>query len=115
MGQNIVSHKDDWFKFKNPYMGDREVISFLQRRIIVASICYYQFNISPITDFTYEKISRQLIRCMKQADEEDVKKSDYYYVFKDYDGSTGFDLYYRLNERDREYLKRIAWNVKGGN
>ena len=33
------------------------------------------------------------------------------FVFKDYDGSTGFDLYYKLTDKDKEYLLRIANNL----
>ena len=103
---------DDWYDFSsNPYMSDAAKISFLQRRVLVASICYYQFNGSPISDYTYARISYQLLRLMKKADKKEVERSDYWYVFKDYDGSTGFDLSYKLTDKDKEYLLRIANNV----
>ena len=108
-----MSKKDneDWFHFRNPYMSDAAKISFLQRRILVASICYYQFDGSPISDYVYERISKQLLRLTEAADVEERERSEYWYVFHDYDGSTGFDLFYRLTEKDKRYLLQIANNV----
>lgn len=84
-------------------------INYLQRRIIVASILYYEMDWSPIDDSTYEKFNRQLVSLIK--DYPDIQNTEYGYCMYDYDGSTGFDLYSRLNEFDREYLTKIARNI----
>lgn len=40
-----------------------------------------------------------------------MAKTEYGYVFYDFDGSTGFDLINRLNKADREKIERIATYV----
>lgn len=101
-----------WFKWANPYWSDILKVSFLQRRIIVASIMYYQLDGSTIDDIVYERISKQLLSMMKEMPKEELEKTDYWYCMKDYDGSTGFHLYYSLNDKDKEYLTKIARIVK---
>jgi hypothetical protein len=39
---------------------------------------------------------------------ENVEESTYWYVYHDFDGSTGYHLYGRLNEKDKEYLTFLA-------
>lgn len=90
-------------------------INYLQRRIIVASILYYQMDWSPISDKTYEEFNKQLVNLLKEI--PDIKETEYGYCMYDYDGSTGFDLYSRLNEHDKEYLTHIAqliFKLNGG-
>lgn len=84
-------------------------INYLQRKIIVSSILYYDFNESPISDKEYDEISKQLVEL--QSKYPDITESQYYYVFYDFDGSTGFDLRDRLNDKDKEYLVQFAMNV----
>lgn len=84
-------------------------INYLQRRIIVASILYYEMDWSPIDDATYEKFNRQLVSLIK--DYPNIESTEYGYCMYDYDGSTGFDLYSRLNEKDKKYLTNIAKNI----
>lgn len=95
------------------YWDEAVKISYLQRRIIVHSIIYYVQGSSVITDQQFDALSRQLVRMQKEASEEELKKSTYYYAMYDFDGSTGFDLYDRLNEHDKEYLMQIANIVRG--
>ena len=89
-------------------------IEYLQRRIIIASYLYYEKDWSPIDDWTYEELSKQLMDLMQGFD---IALTHYGYVFTDYDGSTGFDLFYKLNEEDKEHLTYIAniiYEVKHG-
>ncbi len=55
---------------------------------------------------------------LKNENPEEYEKSQYFYCMKDFDGSTGFDLYDRLNNHDKQYLQQIAntviKNYKGG-
>jgi len=99
------------------YLSVKQKMSALQRFLIVHSILYYYFNESVISDKKYDKYSRLLVELKKQNKSE-YKETDYYYCMKDFDGSTGFDLYDRLNNHDREYLTKIAnsvlKNYKGG-
>lgn len=84
-------------------------INFLQRKIILNSIAYYELNTNKLTDKQYDELSRQLVAM--QAGYPNIMETQYGYVFYDFDGSTGFDLYHRLNKHDKEYLYNIACHV----
>lgn len=49
-----------------------------------------------------------------------LEQTQYWYAMYDFDGSTGFDIYSRLNKRDQTYLWAIAqqvsvrWKTSGG-
>jgi hypothetical protein len=81
-------------------------VNHLQRKIILCSICYYEFNFSPVSDFQYDEWSHQLVELMRDC--ENVEESTYWYVYHDFDGSTGYHLYGRLNDKDKEYLTFLA-------
>lgn len=93
------------------YWDDSTKISYLQRRVIVYSIMYYEMDESCTSDKQYDAISQQLVQLQKQCDVEQWKKSTYYYAMYDFDGSTGFDIPSRLTKHDREHLGQIATMV----
>lgn len=80
-------------------------INFLQRKIILNAIAYYELNTNRLSDKEYDDLSRQLVEMQKCVD---MQKTQYGYVMYDFDGTTGFDLYSRLNEHDKHYLMHIA-------
>ena len=80
-------------------------INHLQRKIILNSIVYYLFDESPLSDRTYDGLCRQLVEMHEEYG--DISDTEYGYVMYDFDGTTGFDLYYRLTEEDREYFLKI--------
>lgn len=86
-------------------------IEYLQRKIILNSIAYYELNTNKLTDKQYDELSRQLVDMQKGVD---IKDTQYGYIFYDFDGTTGFDLYPRLNDYDKKYLYNIACHVCGG-
>ena len=90
------------------YWSDSAKISYLQRRIIVYSIMYYENDESCVSDAEYDSISRQLAAMQKQVSQEELEKTTYYYAMFDFDGSTGFDIPARLLKKDRAYLTRLA-------
>lgn len=90
------------------YWDDSVKISYLQRRILVYSIMYYENNESCISDYDYDTLSHQLVHMQQSVDENEFKKSSYYYAMYDFDGSTGFHLPARLTKKDREWLEKIA-------
>ena len=94
------------------YWDASTIISFLQRHIIVHSILYYELNTTVISDSEFDLLSKQLLHLQSKAKEEELEKSQYYYVFYDFDGNTGFDLWYRLKDSDKEYLLSISKQVK---
>ena len=96
--------------FNNPYLETFEKISLLQRWIIVHSIIYYELNRNVVSDKMFDENCLQLVD-MKVNYPMSYKKSEYYYCMKDFDGTTGFDLFGRLIFKDREYLTNIAQYV----
>lgn len=85
-------------------------INFLQRKIILNSILYYEYDMNSLPDNFYDDICRQLVDYQKQYSEigNIFEDSEYGYVYYDFDGSTGYHLYGRLNEDDRKYLDLIT-------
>lgn len=81
-------------------------IEYLQRKIILNSIAYYMFDRSPLSDRSYDELSRQLVQM--QAEYNDISETQYGYVMYDFDGTTGFDLYDKLRTEDKKYLVMIA-------
>lgn len=88
------------------------IISWLQRRIIVYSIMYYEMSESCITDKSFDELSHQLVELMNSNPKEVLEQTTYWYAMYDFDGSTGFDIPDRLTESDREYLTTIASHVQ---
>ena len=94
-------------KFTNPYWSNKLRISSLQRWVIVQSIIYYELNGSIVTDKVFDENARQLVQMQKDFPNE-AKESEYWYLFYDFDGTTGFDLYGRLKQKDKQYLMQQA-------
>lgn len=84
-------------------------ISFLQRVVLIHSYLYY-IKDSPVwSDKKFDEISKQLVH--EQSKHSSVwieQETQYGYVFYDFDGSTGFDLWYKLQESDKQRIKQIA-------
>lgn len=91
---------------------DSTKISFLQRVVLIHSILYYELNTTVISDSDFDLLSKQLLHLQNRANKDELKKSQYYYVFYDFDSNTGFDLWYRLKASDKKYLLSIAKQVK---
>lgn len=82
-------------------------ISYLERFIILHSIIYYHLNSNVISDSKYDEYAKYLEKLIK-LNEKEFKQSQYYYAFIDYSSATGFDLYDKLNDKDKKYLYKIA-------
>ena len=87
-------------------------INFLQRKIILNAIAYYELDSPKLSDREYDELSRQLAELQKDID---IQQTQYGYVMYDFDGTTGFDLYHRLSLSDKKYFMNIALNIFGGN
>lgn len=94
-------------KFPNPYWSARLKINALQRWILIHSILYYELNESIVSDRTFDDNEHQLVR-MQREFPESAKQSRWWYIFKDFDGSTGFDLYKKCNEADKKLHMQYA-------
>ena len=86
-----------------------ERCSFLQRKIIINSIIYYELDDNIISDQQFDKMCKNLLKGIQYT--KNYERSDYFYVFYDFDGSTGFHLYHRLEDDDKEYLMHLAEHV----
>lgn len=62
-----------------------------QRQILVHSFLYYQLDTSIIEDHTFDKWCKELADWQKENPEL-AKKTVFYEDFKDFDGSSGYDL-----------------------
>lgn len=106
--EELLKHRIDFSKPPCIYWSDSTKISYLQRKIIVWSIMYYEHGESCVPDVVYDAVSYQLVELQKNASKEEVRASTYYYAMHDFDGSTGFDIPSRLTRHDKEYLTHIA-------
>lgn len=89
----------------------QDYIDFLQRFIIVHSYIYYEMNNNVISDKYYDEKAKELTK-LKTEYPELWKQSMYYEQFgNDYNGSTGFTLYYDLDEHQKEIIRAIAKSI----
>lgn len=95
-------------KFGNPYMHIGEKISVIQRLIILHSYIYYELDDSAITDREYDKLCNRYLEIVLKVSRDTLSKTDYYDVMVDFDGSTGFDLYGKLTDKQQAIIKSIA-------
>ena len=69
----------------------RELIRRRRRQILIHSCMYYRLGTSIWTDKRYDECSRELVEL--QAQYPNISKTvEYYEDFKDWDGTTGFNL-----------------------
>lgn len=90
------------------YWDEKNKISYLQRVVIINSVLYYEKNCSIISDKEFDEVARKLT---VMRSKKEYKESDYYYCMKDFDGTTGFDLYYRLKSKDKEIINVIVNSI----
>ena len=96
-----------------------ERINQRQRQIFVHSCLYYRFDQSIIDDHTYDRWSKELAE-LQRDNPEAARQSVYYEYFKDFDGSSGFDLPIHLEEVVRkanqliDYLRKQTKINEGG-
>ena len=95
-----------------PYWTDKLKIDFLQRVVLIHSYLYYEKSITIWLDKKYDEIAEQLTNIQNKHSEEWIKnKTQYGYVFYDFDGTTGFDLWYRLKNNDKKYINMLSETV----
>lgn len=86
----------------------QDIIDNLQRKIMLHSYIYYELDDCVISDHDYDNLGHQLVR-YKEEYPDLWKKSKYYKQFGDeYNGSTGFDLYSKLEPEQKTIIQHIA-------
>lgn len=65
-----------------------------------------------VSDRVFDNNCKQLVKLISKN--KDIhKRTDLYYIYHDFDGSTGFDLYHRLNKKDKlKYKKKALSAIK---
>lgn len=91
-----------------PYMTLAMRISIMQRAIIINSIRYYEMSNPLMPDRDFDIACKTLIDMYNKATNEELELTDYWYCMHDFDGTTGYDLYGRLQPEDKEKLYNIA-------
>lgn len=86
----------------------KDKVEFLQRKIIINSILYYYRDTNFISDNQFDEVSAYLVNLQSQID---IEETMYGYIFYDFDGTTGFHLYDRLTEKDKNYLDMIVDHI----
>jgi len=76
-----------------------------QRQLIVHSFMYYELNNNLWTDSKYDETAR-LVEHVKNLELDIWKESKFYYIFKDWDSSTGMNL---LNDPHTEGRGVYFW------
>lgn len=96
--------------YKKPlYWTDALFLNFLQRVILIHSYLYYEKDHSIWTDRKYDEVAKQLTNIQNKHTTKWIKnKTQYGYCFYDFDGTTGFDLWGRMKEKDKQYISNIA-------
>lgn len=87
---------------------DKDKIEYLQRRIIISSIIYYELNNNIIEDKEFDRVSQLLVQM--QNSYGNINNTQYGYCMYDFDGTTGFHLYDRLTDNDKKRLTTYAVN-----
>lgn len=100
-------------KFENPYWSIKERIELLQKWILIHSYIYYELNESLVPDIRFDANCRQLVELAKK-NKKDFKESKYSKVFKGFDGSTGFYLFGKLNDSEKENVKIHSYRLIKG-
>ena len=74
-------------------------------QILVHSYIYYELNESAVPDAVWGEWAQELVSLQRDYPDES-KGTPLYQVFKDFDGSTGFDLPY-----NNSYTRELALGV----
>lgn len=80
-----------------------EKISTLQWWILVTSYVYYELNRNLVPDEMFDKNCRQLLKA--QSKHKKIK-TEYSYVFEDFENSSGFSLYRNLNNKHKKKIRK---------
>jgi hypothetical protein len=86
----------------------RTKMNYLQRSVLILSVAYYIFDESIVPDVKYDAIGRQLARLQNRASSKSLKATEFYDLFYDYEGFTGFYLYGRMTGHERKRMTDLT-------
>lgn len=94
-----------------------EISELIKRRrfqVALHSTVYYVYDTNIISDSLYDKFSQELTT-LQSLYPEISKNTPLYEAFKDWDGSTGFHITYRLNFHEKAlYMIRLREGKDNG-
>lgn len=93
------------------YISSVSKFNMLEDWILIHSILYYDYNVNIVSDYIYDNNMKQLYR-MIQEYPKSFKKSKLYKTYKEFAGSTGYDLRKRCLELQKKEFERIESNAK---
>lgn len=97
------------------YWTDKLKIDFLQRVVLIHSYLYYEEDSPKWSDKKFDEIAQQLVREQQPYAKTTIRiYTQYGYVFYDFDGTTGFDLFSRLNGMDKQFIGKLAKQIIKG-
>lgn len=96
--------------FKNLGWDKITKINYLQRAILIYSFLYYEKSISIVSDKYFDSCCKQLVKGQNK-NKDILKQTEYYKIFKDFDGTTGYYLFDKLDKKDKKYIKLICRTV----
>ena len=89
----------------------KELITRRRRQLTVHSFLYYQLNENIIPDYTFDLWSKELVEL--QVTYPDIaNEAPYASEFKEFDGSTGYDLPYNYPEFQKVAFHLLAHHRK---
>lgn len=91
-------------EFKNPYLSNVQRANLLQQWILVHSALYYELDKPFVSDNSFDENSKQLVELMSKMSREEKEKTRFYYVFRGFEGSTGFYLCSKLTKEHRRMI-----------
>lgn len=90
------------------YWTDKLKIDFLQRVVLIHSYLYYEEDSPKWSDKKFDEVAKQLVREQKVYSQKTIRiNTQYGYVFYDFDGTTGFDLWHRLTSNHKQCILAI--------
>lgn len=96
-------------KFKGQQLNIAEKIQQRRYQILIHSCEYYVFDRNIITDSDWDRLAMELVRL--QTDYPDISKIvPYAEAFKNFDGSSGYDL--PVHDKDIVAKAEYLWKIK---
>lgn len=94
--------------FDNPYWSTQTKLALLAKWLIVHSAIYYKLDGSIVSDKMFDNNAMQYVELAKQLKRINNR---WEYVMYDFDGTTGFHLFTRLNPKDQHDILHLASNL----
>ena len=86
-----------------------ELINRRENQVLIHSIIYYNLNENIIDDSTWSKWAMELVELMRDYPNE-FANSYHYAMFKNFDGSTGFDI---ANKASNNAVSKAMYLLRG--